>query len=89
MSAAWPPSLGPGERSILAIAVMRGGIFASDDQYARRVARENHVEVTGTIGILVASVRNGYLDLSAANELLAHMIKAGYRSPLSALDMII
>jgi len=81
--------LGAGERSCLAVAVSRSGTLASDDLLARRWAREHGVEVTGTVGILLASVRRGYLTLEQANALLTAMIAAGYRSPVERLDVLL
>lgn len=81
--------LGAGERSCLAVAVVRSGALASDDLPARQWARQHNVEVTGTVGILLACVRRGFLDLGQANALLAAMIAAGYRSPVGNLDALI
>lgn len=78
--------LGAGERSCLAVAISRSGALASDDLLARRWAREHGVEVTGTVGILLACVRRSYLTLEQANAFLAAMIAAGYRSPVERLD---
>jgi predicted nucleic acid-binding protein len=44
--------LGAGERSCLAVAVCRGGLLASDDLDACRIARQQNVPLTGTVGIL-------------------------------------
>ena len=77
--------LGAGERSCLAVARSRSGALASDDLPARQWAREHDIEVTGTVGILLACVRRGYLDSDQANALLTAMIAAGYRSPVASL----
>ena len=81
--------LGAGERSCLAVAVSRSGALASDDLPARQWAREHGIEVTGTIGILLACVRQGYLAPNQANALLTAMIVAGYRSPVESLDALL
>ena len=81
--------LGAGERTCLAVAHSRGGIFASDDADARAAARRLGVPVTGTLGVLVVAVRRGLLTLAQANGLLADMIAAGYRSPLDRLDELV
>lgn len=84
-----PPRLGAGERTCLAVAVHRGGLLASDDLDARRVALEHHVPKTGTIGILTLCVRRGHLGREEANALLAQMIALGYRSPIAQLDPLL
>jgi predicted nucleic acid-binding protein len=81
--------LGAGERSCLAVAISRSGALASDDLLARRWARQHGVEVTGTVGILLACARRGYLAPEQANTLLAAMIAAGYRSPVESLDALL
>jgi len=84
-----PPHLGTGERSCLAIAISRSGTLVSDDLPARKWARKNGIEVTGTVGILLACVQRGYLGLAQANTLLAAMIAAGYRAPVASLDALV
>ena len=81
-----PPRLGSGERSCIAIAIQRHGLFASDDAEARRVAQRHGLKVTGTIGILVLNTRLGRLAAAEANALLANLIAQGYRSPVTTLD---
>jgi predicted nucleic acid-binding protein len=83
------PWLGAGERTCLAVAVYRGGLLASDDLDARRVARAHQVPTTGTIGILVLCVRRGRLVRDEANALLARMIALGFRSPVVDLDSLL
>ena len=81
--------LGPGERTCLAVAAQRKGMLASDDLHARRAATRLGVPITGTVGILAACVRRGYLALAEANGLLEAMIAAGYRSPIVSLDQLL
>jgi predicted nucleic acid-binding protein len=81
-----PPQLGSGERTCIAIAVHRQGLFVCDDADARRVARQHGVMLTGTIGILVLNVRQGNLTLAAGNAILTDMIAHGYHSLITALD---
>jgi predicted nucleic acid-binding protein len=78
--------LGAGERSCIAVARLRGGLFVSDDLDARRIAREYAISLSGTLGILNASVQKNLLDLQEANHILATMIAAGYRAPSSGLN---
>jgi predicted nucleic acid-binding protein len=44
-----------------------------------------HIPVTGTIGILRAAVGDGDMVLTDANDLLHHMIEAGFYSPIDRL----
>jgi predicted nucleic acid-binding protein len=89
MSETFSRRLGRGERSCLAVAHLRGGLFASDDADARAAARRLGVPVTGTLGILALTVRRELLTLAQANALLADMVAAGYRSPMERLDTLV
>lgn len=80
-----PRSLHSGEASCLAIAVSRGWAVLSDDERARKVARDLGVVVSGTLGVLVLAVRKDLLTLDDANEMLTKMIRAGFRSPTNNL----
>jgi predicted nucleic acid-binding protein len=80
------PQLGAGERSCIAVAVHRQGLFVSDDNNARHEAQRHGVTITGTIGILVLNVRQANLTLTEGNAILASLIALGYRSPVTALD---
>jgi len=82
-------SLDAGEASCLALANSRGLILATDDLAARRLADEKSIPLTGTIGILIALVRDGTLPLAKANAILKAMIQRHYRSPISQLDDLI
>lgn len=84
-----PPRLGAGERTCIAVAVHRKALFVSDDRDARLAAKKNGVPVTGTLGVLVACVHQGYISLSQGNLLLTQMIKFGYRSPFTSLDSLL
>lgn len=81
--------LDPGEASCLALAISRGLILATDDLAARQLAQERDVSLTGTVGILLALVRDGSLSLTEANAILAEMIGRRYRSPVDRLDELI
>jgi predicted nucleic acid-binding protein len=78
-----------GEASCLALAAHRQLSMATDDAAARRIASRLGVPLTGTVGILGASVREGQLALPAANAILAGMIRAGYYSPVETLDEVV
>lgn len=77
--------LGAGERSCLAVAYYRGGLFVSDDADARREARRHEIPVTGTLGILARAVEENTISLEEGNRLLARMIDAGYHAPVERL----
>ena len=87
--ASLPPRLGAGERTCLAVAVRRHGLLVTDDLDARNAAREHHVPVTGTVGVLVACVRQGHLSRQQANALLLDMTAAGFRSPVTDLGQLL
>lgn len=82
-------SLGPGEQSGIAVALHREMAFASDDRAARRAASYYKIPVVGTLGILVACVRQEHLSREEGNELLARMIALGFRSLLPNLDPLL
>lgn len=84
-----PQRLGWGERSCLAVALLRQGILASDDRRARRVAQQQGAPTTGTIGLLVIGVQYQRWSLAEANAALAQMIALGFRSPVTMLDDLI
>ena len=88
LTSSFSTRLGSGERSCLAAAVCRKGLLASDDLDARRIARQQKVPLTGTLGILTLCVRWGHLSQEEANALLAEMIARGYHSPFDSLDQL-
>ena len=81
--------LGAGERTCLAVAFYRRGLFVSDDLDARRTAQRYDIPTTGTVGILTRCVQRGYLARDQANCLLAEMIALGYRSPVTDLSALL
>lgn len=78
--------LDPGEASCLALAISRGLTFVTDDLAARRLAEARGVALTGTLGMLIAMVRQGALLIEEANAMLSHMIERQFRSPVDRLD---
>lgn len=82
-------ALGAGERTCIAVAKSRGGLFITDDRKARQVALEMGVMVTGTLGILVIAVERKILPIDEANQLLVQMIQFGYHSPVDNLNSMI
>jgi predicted nucleic acid-binding protein len=55
------PDLGPGERSVLAVAATRRLLAILDDGLARRHARLLGVTFTGTLGVLIRAKREGHI----------------------------
>ena len=82
-------ALGAGERSCIAVAVNRAGLFVTDDRKARQVALDLGVKVTGTLGILVVAVERQIIIIDEANQYLAQMIRNGYRSPVDDLSNLL
>ncbi len=86
---AFDRSLDPGKASCLALAISRGLVLVTDDLAARRQAESEGVSLTGTLGILLALVRDETLPLSEANAMLGAMIRRHYRSPVTRLDDLV
>ena len=78
--------LGKGERTCLAVAVVRGATLATDDHLARRAAHYHGIELIGTVGILKTCVQHRLLSQLDAQRKLEEMIAAGYYSPVLKLD---
>jgi predicted nucleic acid-binding protein len=80
--------LDAGERATLAAAAARGWSVAVDERLGRKVAasRVGTGRVTGTIGILRASVDARLITPRTGDVLLTRMIRAGYYSPVAALE---
>lgn len=81
--------LGKGEASCIAFAKNRSTIVATDDRTARKQCANMKIPVTGTIGILKASVQDGLLTLNQANEVLTNMITSGFYSPVNSITAIL
>ena len=81
--------LGKGEASCIAYAKERDVIVVTDDRSARRQCSHMKIPVTGTIGILKASVLDGHLKLDQADTILSKMTDAGFYSPLRSIADII
>lgn len=77
--------LGEGEAGTIAAAHHRHGVVVTDDLAARRTCADMLIPVTGTIGILRASVRDHEVTLSTANELLRKMMAEGFHSPVDEI----
>jgi predicted nucleic acid-binding protein len=79
--------LGVGERSCLAVAILRSSMLATEDKPARNAAKHYGLQVIGTIGILHRCAKHGFLSQSEAQTFLEKMIHAGYYSPVLKLDI--
>ncbi|MBI5351706.1 MAG: DUF3368 domain-containing protein [Chloroflexi bacterium] len=82
-------ALGAGERTCIAVAKHRQGLFVTDDRKARQVALELAIKVTGTLGILVVAIERKKCTLKDANDTLAKMIQLGYHSPVDDLKELL
>lgn len=78
--------LDDGEASCLAVAMMRQAVLLTDDFQARRLAKQEEIQISGTIGLLLMLVRSEHITLREANIMLSEMIQHGYRSPVSNLN---
>jgi len=81
--------LDPGEASCLALAISRQMTLVTDDLAARRLAENREIPLSGTLGILIALVRQDAISLKEANVMLAAMIRRHFRSPVDRLDEFI
>jgi predicted nucleic acid-binding protein len=78
-------SLGFGEASAIAIAKIRGYVFACDDRAARREAALLGEKSTGTLGILIKATKKKIINMKRAEEILGQMIEHGFYAPVSSL----
>jgi len=81
-------SLGFGEASSIAVAKMRGYVFASDDKVARREANLLGIPLTGTLGILAKSVNKSIITMNTADSYLKKMTAHGFYSPVNSAKEI-
>ena len=77
--------VGYGEAAGIAIAKERDLVFFSDDRKARRVAQDQGVKISGTLGMLGLAVGEEKLSIGEADEVLSKMIQGGYHSPIQSL----
>ena len=81
--------VGYGEAAGIAIAKERNLVFFSDDRKARRVAQDQGVKISGTLGMLELFVEEGKLSIGEADAVLSRMIQGGYRSPIQSLKELL
>jgi predicted nucleic acid-binding protein len=84
-----PPKIHAGEAECLAIAKERGWLLLTDDRAARKIARAEHIALSGTLGCLVLMVEQMICPLPGANHHLSEMIHQGYRSPITDLTTLL
>ena len=77
--------LGKGKASCIACAKERNAIVVTDDRIARKQCSLMKIKVTGTIGILKASVQDNQITLVQADEVLLKMTATGFYSPVSSI----
>jgi len=82
-------NLGAGGASCIACAIHRGGIVVTDDRAARATCSDYRIPVTGTIGILLALVRDGTLPVSDVDTILDGMIRQGFYSPVASISCLL
>lgn len=80
--------LGLGEASSIAVAKVRGFVFACDDRTARREAQLMRIKLTGTLGILNKAVRMKVITLKNGDLILKRMTEHGFHSPVRSLKEI-
>ncbi|MCK4394907.1 DUF3368 domain-containing protein [Candidatus Bipolaricaulota bacterium] len=81
--------VGYGEAAGIAIAKERDLVFFSDDRKARRVAHDQGVKISGTLGMLELAVEEEKLSIGEADEALSKMVQGGYRSPIQSLKELL
>lgn len=82
-------SSGSGETSSIAVAKIRGFVFACDDSAARKEAVSLDVKITGTIGMLVKAVKKKVIERKEADVILRKMIKYGFYSPITSIRVLL
>ncbi len=78
-----------GEAAGIAIAKERNLLFFSDDRVAREIAKEQGVEVSGTLGVLKLALDEKKLSLEEADQVLQGMIETGYHTPIQSLKELL
>jgi hypothetical protein len=77
--------LGKGEASCIAAAKERSAIVVTDDRTARKQCSQMNILVTGTVGILKASLLDGEINTAKADEILQKMTVLGFYSPVRSI----
>jgi predicted nucleic acid-binding protein len=79
--------LDPGEAQAFALADVHDGRLLTDDGDARSFAKEQGVTVVGSVGVLLAAIDAGKIDVSTADEWLSTWIdEIGYYVPYRSIS---
>jgi predicted nucleic acid-binding protein len=79
--------LDPGEAQAFALADVHDGRLLTDDGDARSFAKDQGVTVVGSVGVLLAAIDAGKIDVSAADEWLSTWIdENGYYVPYRSIS---
>ncbi len=71
------------------MAKIRSLTVVTDDRAGRNACVQKNIPLTGTIGILKATVVDEQVTLSLANEIHQKMIESGFYSPIKNLADVI
>jgi len=78
-------SVGYGEAAGIVLAKEQGLLFFIDDKKARKIAKQERISVSGTLGTLKLAVEGGVISIEETDEVLKEMIRGGYRSPIQSM----
>lgn len=77
--------LGKGEASCIALAKNQSAVVVTDGRAARKQCKQMKIRVTGTVGILKASLLDGHISLTKADSIHHKMVEAGFYSPVRSI----
>ncbi len=58
----------------------------SDDMAVRKIALQEGIRLSGSIGVLLELIRTEKMSLETGNNILKEFIACGYFSPIDRLD---
>lgn len=70
-----------GECGVLALGKVRGYSLVLDDGVPRKIAKEEKLAVTGTLGLLCKAIREGQLTISLVESLADDLVMGTYHLP--------
>lgn len=79
--------LGAGERETIAIAKSRGYVAVLDDGSARKLASEEGLHCTGTLGLLYSAYVVGHVDENDADRFIQLLHQGNHRMPKTVQTM--
>ncbi len=77
------PERNNGEAAVLAWVSVNGGIAIIDEVAARAIGDREHLQVHGSLWLLIRSFRTGVLDRATVEAIVDDLISTGMRLPLS------